>query len=250
MSRKKTHKKSGFGILKTAFWTVSVFGIATAAVLGGLYLEKNTRITDVAVTGNYFTDENTILESIDSPVGLLADSLNYSEMYSSIRTLPYVDDVDIRMSFRGTLTFDISEVSPIALLTEGNQRVYVSKGGVKLPLKPEKTVDVPILYGFPASSVSDTLKSDAFQQVQQFLTAAKDDGFSWVTISEVAWNNREGVVALSHENGVKLIFGKDNFEQKMTHWRAFYTDVIAQKGIDSFHEIDLRFSNQIVTRKP
>lgn len=252
MSKKKSHsnKKGRFGSVKTVVWVLAIAGITAAAVMGGLYLEKNTRISDITVTGNYFTEDEAVKNSINSPIGLLADSLDYPEYYDSIRSLPYVEDVNIRMNFRGILTFEISEMTPLALLTQGSDRVYVGAGGIKLPIKPEKTVDVPILYGFKVNPVADTLKSDAFRQVEQFLTAAKDNELGWVTISEVAWNERDGIVALSYENGVKLIFGQNNFEEKMTHWKTFYTDVIAHEGISQFEEIDLRFSNQIVTRKP
>ena len=236
--------------VKTFLWGSAVVGIAAAAVMGGLYLEKNTRIIDIYITGNHFTEDESVINAIDSPIGLLADSLDYSKYYESILALPYVDDVNIRMNFRGILTFNITEITPLALLTHGSDRIYVGEGGIKLPVKTEKTVDVPILYGFSVNPVADTLNSEAFKQTEKFLKAARDSEFGWITISEVAWNDREGVVALSFENGVKLIFGENDFEEKINHWQAFYSQVVSRQGITSFDEIDLRFSNQIVTRKP
>ncbi|HBX65194.1 MAG TPA: hypothetical protein DEG32_03250, partial [Balneolaceae bacterium] len=71
----------------------------------------------------------------------------------------------------------------------------------------------------------------------------------WNTISEVVFDETDGVVALSHENGVKLLFGRNDFQTKLENWKAFYTDVIRTKGIQSMRQIDLRFTNQVVTRE-
>ncbi|MEX0846044.1 MAG: cell division protein FtsQ/DivIB, partial [Balneolaceae bacterium] len=90
---------------------------------------------------------------------------------------------------------------------------------------------------------------ESFYQVRDFLMKAKIDGFGWATISEVAFEETDGVVALSHENGVKLIFGRNDFEHKLENWKAFYTDVIRTKGIQSMQQVDLRFTDQVVTRE-
>jgi len=92
------------------------------------------------------------------------------------------------------------------------------------------------------------LTGKRFAAVSEFLKAIKANPTGWVTISEISWDSEEGVVALSQQNGVKLIFGKSGFEEKFENWEAFYSQVIGVEGIDHFHTIDLRFAKQIVTR--
>jgi hypothetical protein len=65
----------------------------------------------------------------------------------------------------------------------------------------------------------------------------------------VVFDEIDGVVALSHENGVKLLFGRNEFETKLENWKAFYTEVIRTKGIDAMRQVDLRFTNQVVTHE-
>ncbi len=105
-----------------------------------------------------------------------------------------------------------------------------------------------MLYGYSAES-SDTIKTESFIQVRDFLVAAKTNEFGWTTISEVVFDETDGVVALSHENGVKLLFGRNNFKHKLENWEAFYAEVIRTKGIQSMQQVDLRFSNQVVTHE-
>jgi phage host-nuclease inhibitor protein Gam len=110
-------------------------------------------------------------------------------------------------------------------------------------------VDVPILYGFNAKPMKDTLKSEAFLAVRDFLTEMGKKQVSNATISEVAWTRDEGVVALTHENGVKLVFGKNDFKSRLRNWEAFYGEVIKTKGIAGMRAIDLRFRGQIITQE-
>lgn len=216
--------------------------------MGGLYLENNTRIEAVTFEGNYYTNQKSLEEALESPVGMLADSVSFDSLFMDLKKLPYVEDATVSMGMLGTLTFKVTERDPFAMLVDGNRRVYLAEGGIKLPVVPGKIKDVPLVYGFSARSFSDTLKSESYRQVEEFLIAARENELGWVTISEVSWNESEGVVALTYENGVKLLFGNDQFGEKMKNWEAFYTEVISKKGIGAFTSIDLRYEDQIVTR--
>ena len=245
MGKSKKHSKNR---VSSILGITAALLLAGLAVYAGIYMERNTQINAIEFTGNVYTDDETLAGAIESPIGLMADSVRFDQLFYGLKALPYVDDVSVKMSIRGTLTFQISEHEPIAMLIEGPNRAYVSEGGIRLPVMPGAIKNVPLVHGFTARPIADTLNSAAYRQVDQFLRTAKANDIGWITISEVTWNNREGVVALTHENGVRLVFGNDDFYQKMKHWQAFYTDVVARKGIQSFSTIDLRFRDQIVTR--
>jgi cell division protein FtsQ len=225
--------------------------IVGLAVLAGYWAEQSTVIEGVEFRGYHFTAPDELEATIDSrsPVGVKADSVDYRSLIETVSALPYVKDVKISMGRRGVLTFSVTEREPLAMLVDGNRRSYVAEGGIRLPLVTGKSVDVPLVYGFPAEPLSDTLKSDGYRQVEEFLTEARNNRFTWITISEVAWNEREGVVALTAENGVKLLFGHSGFDRSVRHWQEFYQEVVAVQGIRSFNQIDLRFRNQIVTQE-
>lgn len=248
MSKKRSHNSSG----KRPLTLIAIiFLIVGLAVMGGYYFEQNTRITDVDFSGHQFTRGEELYAAIEeiSPVGMLADSVEFGALISSVKKMPYVKEVDISMGYRGKLVFEISERKPLGLLMDNSKRSYVAKGGIRLPVVPEMAVDVPLVYGFPAVPLRDTLKSSSYRQVEEFLIEARKNRFGWITVSEVTWNDREGVVALTAENGVKLIFGHTDFETRLKHWQGFYTEVISKKGIRSFRQIDLRFRDQVVTKE-
>lgn len=249
MSKKKRHsggslKGKAAGIL----WISAVVLFLGAAIYAGLYLEKKAVITDVQFSGHHFTAGDELFHALKSPVGLRADSIRFEDHFDQLKTLPYVKEVSVSMSYRGTLTFSVNEHEPVAMAVDNGNRIYIAETGEILPIVQGKIVDVPLLYGFSTSPSGQKLTGKRFAAVSEFLKAVKANPTGWVTISEISWDSEEGVVALSQQNGVKLIFGESGFEEKFENWEAFYSQVIGVEGIDHFHTIDLRFANQIVTR--
>lgn len=230
-------------------WVAGALLILGVAVIAGLYWTRTVTVSKVHFTGNHFVQLNELEKQVDIPAGVQPDSLNFMEIISRVEHLPYVQHADINVEPGGNLVIHVEERRPIALLTDGGQKIYVDAEGIKLPIILGKAVDVPLLYGFSAKPMDDTLNSDAFQAVRDFLVDVHNRPVSDATISEVAWNSDEGVIALTNENGVKLVFGKENFKIRLRNWEVFYAKIIRQKGINSMHSIDLRFKGQIVTRE-
>ncbi|MEX2464159.1 MAG: cell division protein FtsQ/DivIB [Balneolaceae bacterium] len=249
MSKSKKHTKkdrlNGKSSILGISFSIILLGFA---VFAGFYMEKNTYIQSVKIEGNYYVDESELLEVFDSPVGLRADSVQFDSIFKQIKEVPYVKNVSVSMSIRGSLTFIIEERQPLAILVNGSSQSYISEGGVLLSIIPEKVLNVPLTYGISAISATDSTFTNEYSQIESFLLAARENDVAWATLSEIAWTKNEGVIALTHENGVKLIFGENNFTNKLHDWKAFYSDVVTQKGIHAFDIIDLRFRDQIVTR--
>lgn len=244
---KHTKRKKRAG-LSSLIGIVVAFVLLGLAVYAGFYMEKNTYINSVEFNGTTFVDDNELFSAIDAPIGLRADSVQFDLLFERLKSVPYVKDVSVKMSIRGKLTFLIKEHQPFAMLVQGSNRNYLSEGGIILPIVPDHIFDVPLVYGIDKRQIADSTRTSPYWRTEEFLIAVQNSDIGWATISEVAWTNNEGIVALTHENGVKLIFGQDDFEGKMSHWKTFYSEIISRQGIQSFEVIDLRFRDQIVTR--
>ena len=246
MSNKTPHTTPKRRVLPWAAMVILVLGVS---VIAALYWQQNLRVQSVMVVGNFFTKEADIIQASDIETGVHPDSLNFDVVTTSIEKLPYVHSVVPYVDALGKLKLTVRERFPIALLMSGSNQTYVDAYGVKLPILEGKTRNLPIVYGFDAKTNSDTLSSDEFIQVRDFLVSALNNSLGWTTISEIAFDQYDGVVALSHENGVKLLFGRNEFDIKLKNWEAFYREIISVKGINSMKQVDLRFTNQVVTRE-
>lgn len=253
MTEKETHNENNNKASVKSFnampWVAGAVLMVGLAALAGLYWNKTMTVKNVSFQGLYFLTEEELGSKVQIPTGVKPDSLDFLSIIKQVEEIPYVKYADVQVEPGGNLVIEITERKPIALLANGNEKIYVDQDGIRLELKLGKSVDVPILYGFEAKPMQDTLKSKAFYAVRDFLTEVQKQQVSNATISEVAWTKDQGVVALTNENGVKLVFGKNDFKTRLRNWEAFYGEVIKTKGIASMREIDLRFRGQIVTQE-
>jgi cell division septal protein FtsQ len=227
-------------------WIAGAILVLGMAVLGGLYWSSMMTVNEVRFEGNYFVSTED-LEKVDVPTGLNPDSINFADIRNRFERIPYVKQADISVQPSGNLMIRITERQPIAQLADGDRKIYIDQDGMRMPMILGKTVDVPILYGFSAAPMNDTLKSEAYKIVSDFLVNVRNNPVSDATISEVAWTRTNGVVALTNQNGVKLIFGKGNFATRLRNWEAFYGEIIKQKGIEKMQSGELRIRGQLVT---
>jgi len=222
--------------------------VIAVAVLAAVYWNRNVTVQELDFNELTFTENEEIEAAAAVPYGIQPDSLDIQAVADRVQRLNYVRSVSSYIEPSGDLRLTIAEREPIAMLIDGANRSYVDAEGVILPIIEDKTRDVPLLYGYSVTT-KDTLKDESFLQVRDFLMKARIDEFGWATISEVAFDPNDGVVALSQENGVKLIFGRNDFEMKLENWKAFYKQVVRTKGIQTMQQVDLRFLNQVVTRE-
>lgn len=230
-------------------WVAGALFVLGIAILAGIYWKRTVVVKDIHFGGYHFVPLESLEQKVSIPAGIRPDSIDFMKIIREVETIDYVKQAAVNVEPSGDLFIEITERKPIALLVNGNDKVYVDEQGVRLPVFLGKSVDVPIVYGFKTKPVGDTLKSEAWNKAQAFLVEMHKSPLSNATISEIAWTRDEGIVALTHENGVKLIFGKDNFKSRLRNWKAFYSKVIREKSIQKMQLIDLRFRGQVVTRE-
>jgi len=226
-------------------WAGIVFVLGIAALLG-YWLTTTVHISEVKFTNVKFADTEELRAVLPTFDETHVDSIDYLDLIERVEQRPYVKRAAINVESRGVLRFNIKEREPVAILLDGEHRCYVDNEGIKLPIT--KPLDLPVVYGFDAQTQQDTLKSNDFMMVRTFLDEISKQSFLSATISEIAVNDESGLIALSHENGVKLVFGHDDYHKKLENWRAFYEQIIPKEGIDAYRSIDFRFEGQVVTK--
>ncbi len=236
-------------INKAWIYVMCIAAILAVSLWLGNQAMRSAEVTDIRVSGNYFTGEEEIINALEIETGTPLDSLSYLEVIERVESVPYIRRADLDVSAAGRMRINVTERQPGALLAGGDMDSYVDEDGVRLPVITGKSKDVPLLY-LPASEVrADSVSGDAFEVLSEFMAAVRSDMLTYNTISEIGYDREEGVVALSEENTVRLVFGHENFERRIKNWRGFYTEIIPEKGMQNMRRVDLRFENQVVTRE-
>ncbi len=206
-------------------------------------------IKQVTVDGEYYTPAEKIIKQAGIPANINPDSLNFLAVINRVEKLPYVRQAFVRVIPPNTLHIQVEERQPAAMLIQGDNRMYVDTSGVRLPVMEGKVVNVPLVYGFKATGAGDSVRAKTFKTISHFLEKLQAHKLANVTLSEIVYTPDDGVVALTQNNGVKVIFGKSDFNERLAYWDAFYEQVVPKKGIDKFYYVDLRYQGQVVTNK-
>ena len=243
MARKSVLAKINFKYLGIALFLIA------GSIAIGYYISSSVIIRDVAVHGSQMSDKDEIIDFLNNRViGIHADSLNLNEIKNDVESRSYVKQSRIFISPTGRMTIEITEREPLALIMQGDSITMVDFEGVKMPIPNGNVPDLPLLFGFNALPLSDTLSTDAFKVTAEFLNTLKQHPLAFITISEVGWHKENGVVALSREQDITLIFGFENFQNRLEYWSGFYRDVAPRKGLASYRSLDFRYKGQIIAK--
>lgn len=224
--------------------------LVTLIVLSVIYaVNRKVVVDEVRFEGHYFTDLKSLNEISASSIGRLADSLRIDSLIRQLHALPYVKSAGLYVEPSGSLVISIQERQPLALLIQDQIFGMLDEEGNILPYE-KKFIDLPLLHGFNGrTALSKQAQSKKLQTILSFLTSLKKDPFANATISEVVYNQDLGIVAMSNAHGVKLTFGHEAFAKKFENWKVFNSQVVKNRGLQVFQEVDLRFPNQIITRE-
>lgn len=230
------------------FWFPVVILLGIGAVVAGLYWSQSIKIDNIIVHGTHLADTEQIKKKAQFTVSSKRDSVSMLEVMDSVRQVNFVRSVDVSVNLDGSMELMVRERQPLALLADTSPKMWVDQDGVILPMLLENSINVPLLYGFSGVERRDTLDSAAFKKVRDFLTTAKKHPFTWSTLSEIRHHPSRGVIAVSGNSGMRLVFGSNDFERKMKYWKAYYGQVLNHKRKPDHRELDLRFEGQIVAR--
>lgn len=233
---------------KNRRWMALGIVLLIASVVTGVMYTSGRTVKSVDVSELVFTQPEAVIQAAQIELGAEVDSVGYLDAIARVEKLPYVKRASMRLRPNGTLGILIEERQPIARLVSDGAQAMVDADGVMMPLITGVSVDVPVLHGFRVQR-GDTLKSAAFGIARDFLLAAASSQLAGITLGETTYDPREGVVALSSESRVRVLFGKEGFEERLRHWEAFYGQVVPQKGIARFTSVDLRYRGQIITKE-
>lgn len=233
---------------KNRRWMALGIVLLIASVITGIVYTSGGTVKSIDVSELVFTQPDDVINAARIELGTGIDSVGYLAAIARVEKLPYVKRASMRLRPNGALGIRIEERQPIARLVSDGAQAMVDVDGAMMPVISGVSLDVPVLHGFRVQR-GDTLKGAGFAIARDFLLAAASSQLAGITLGETTYDPREGVVALSSESGVRVLFGKEGFEERLRHWEAFYGQVVPQKGIARFKSVDLRYRGQIITKE-
>lgn len=244
--KKAGKKRKGPG-LAGMLYPAALLLLVAASVGASWFFQDRAVVQQIEVRSAAFTTAEQILAASELVQGMAAAEVRPLEVQARIGELPWVAESRVRLVPGGRVQLEVREREPLALLVSGSRMMLVDAAGVALSIPAGYLPDLPLLYGFSLPEHGRPLAADArFEALSQFLQVLHQSPMAGLKISEVGWHPQEGVIALSRENAVRLVFGDGDFADKVDRWEQFYRQLAPVKGMAAFTRLDFRFRNQVV----
>ena len=247
--------------LVIAVWIL--LGSGTVVLLIAAITKKdNERITGVeihisGVQNNYFIDKKDVLEllgkvnkkKLDKAV---VSSLDLAAMERKLESDQWVKKAEIFFDNNNVLQVKILEREPVArIFTSSGASFYIDSSLTRLPLSDKFSARLPVFTNFPTDvkilKKQDSLLLYEIKVMSEYIGA---NSFWMAQIDQVDITPENTFVLIPKLGNQIIRFGNaDDCEKKFSKLFAFYKQVQAKIGWNTYSVVDVQFKNQIVAVK-
>lgn len=243
MLRKAARVCAAF-VLVTLVWTIFV---ELRELVTGLTFFSLERI-ELSRLKRISRDEILALTGVKLGDPLLNVDLRH--VAEQLQKNPWIETLKVRRRFPSTLSIEITEREPVAIVNMGYLYYMDAKGDVFKPLTDGDRLDYPMITGI----TGEDLAKDPEGSRSMIRTALgimdllrKGTIFKLEDISEIHLDKGYGYTLFTTAGGIPVKLGNGEFEAKLGRFERIYDELIAQKG--SLEYIDLNYSDKIVVKK-
>ena len=250
-SSKNKRKKSKFEKIKKILFTIFRI-ILILAILAGifafLFISPVFNITEIKVENASKISENTYISLSEIQIGENIFKVNKSRVRSLLKYEAYVDDVEVKREFPGTIHLTITERIPKYLIEKEGMYIYIDKNGYALEISPE-SLELPILKGIITDINTLTMGNRLYESdLEKFNDLIKIvDGIKNNKIEEkltsIDISNDDNYILEFEEEDKKICLGDiSNLSTKMLWIKYFMNERREDSGVIHLEAKDVYFT--------
>ena len=155
---------------------------------------------------------------------------------------PMVEKAAIYLTVDGLLKAKVKQRTPIARVLLGEESYYIDKQGKKMPLSPNYSARVLL--------VSGDVKDDDIKNVHFLVAAILNNDFLEKQIISIQKMPNNEFVLNTRIGDQKIIIGEiDDLDNKLRNLNSFFSKTMADKTINNYTSINLKYNSQVVCTK-
>ncbi len=241
---KKTARICMVLILVTLVWTVATEAYEVFAKATFFKLER------IEVSRMRQLSRDEIVSLTGAKLGDSLLKLELQHVAEQLEKNPWIEKLKVRRRFPGTLSIEITERVPVAIVNMGYLYYLDAKGEIFKPLTEGDRLDFPVLTGI----TEEDLLKDADGTKQMLTTALgimdllkKGSVFRLSDVSEIHLDKGYGFTLFTAQGGIPVKLGNSDFEGKLARFSRIYQQLTTQ--ITSLEYVDLNYADKIVVKK-
>lgn len=243
-----------------------VFVVFSAVVFANIW-RTDTNYNKITIRGNFTIPEEDILKYIrvDSDTVLNLEELDITIIQDRISKHPEVKKVNVAKQPPNELLIEVIEKKPIALINFGKELKLVDGDFEIFPfVNTEMLYDLPVISGLDLKDLPENIrylkKSDDLKTALFLINLAYHRSKTLYSyISEISMKNQEKIIVYSTDMSIPFYFPRKNkdatdreyseeLNMKLNYFGGFIEQIVPEKSDEKFEYVDLRFSNQIISK--
>ncbi len=251
--------------LKYNIKTILIVSISSVMMIGLIaltgYKNVSRQVANVKVEiedqrGDFFTDQLEIVDLIndkggDYVLGLPVGKLDLNMLEARVEAHPFVKDAQVFKDIKGNLMVHVEQAKPLARIFEkGAADHYIDENGTLLPTVTKHTSRVLILeleHKFSwGKSIQETDYGKDLLELLQFIN---NDEFWRAQIAGIVVQRGGELTLLPQVTKQEVDFGMPvDFQEKFRKLKLFYTEVLPNKGWNTYERVNVKFDNQLICK--
>ncbi|HIK66460.1 MAG TPA: hypothetical protein EYF95_00655 [Flavobacteriales bacterium] len=183
----------------------------------------------------------THLESYGKIIGELEKDLQLDAMYSHLTNIPSVLNVTIFSNLNGELVIELTQRKAQARVhIDNTSDYYIDELGGSMPLDPNYSARVPIIYAKNSEEVSHAIS---------FIKEIENDEF-WTSLIDQIIVHPLGELEIIPRIGARVFLGSSpESEELKRNLLTFYRAQIKTGNLKNYSRIDLSYKNQVIAKR-
>ena len=226
--------------------------LALVVFLYGFSHQKNSvkEVRDVLIEfeegNNLFMNHqivNKLLIQNNATVKNQAKSvIDLHSLEANVLSHPMVEDAAIFLTIDGLLKAKIKQRTPIARVLSNTKSYYIDKQAKIMPLSANHSARVLLISG--------DIKEKNIKKIHLLVTTILNDNFLKKQIICIQKMPNNEFVLDTRVGDQKIFLGKiEDLNQKFKNLKSFFSKTMADKTIENYKEINLKYNNQVVCTK-
>ena len=185
---------------------------------------------------------NLLIQNLGGTSSIQKDKLDLNTLETVLDDHEMIEKAQVFSTIDGLLNTRITQKTPIVRVITDNESYYLDSKGYRMSLSENFSARVPLVTG-------EISEENCKPYLFLFNEIKKDDFLSKnITGAQVMASGN--VVLTNRSYDYKIAFGKPiNVEKKLKNYKAFFHHAIKDTLIESYKEVNLMFTQQVVCKK-
>ncbi|WP_298142692.1 cell division protein FtsQ [Flavobacterium sp.] len=188
------------------------------------------------------TVNKLLIENIREAGSHAKENLDLNQLEHTLNANPMIKKSEVSLGIDGVLRAKVEQRAPVARWVNDGMIFYIDDAGTKMPLSELTSARVPLVTG--------AITKENTKDICEVLKYINDDSFLKKDIIGVKIAPNGSLLMLSRSYDFKIDFGEPkHIHRKFCNYKAFYFKAEADKSLEKYKLVNLRFTKQVVCTK-